>query len=69
MINLKPIDNSQLPKEAFVQEKEIVDLCDDCIYCKKRNVQNCPIQQQLHINDVMNETVSFIKKCKKYTKI
>lgn len=45
---------------------EVENLCESCIYWKKRNTSNCQIQQTLHTNDMFNETLSIIIKCKKY---
>ncbi len=48
-------------------KEEIINLCETCIYWKKRNTFNCRIQQRLHSNDIINETISIIIKCKKYS--
>jgi hypothetical protein len=42
------------------------NLCETCIFFKPRNVSNCQIQQILHTNDITNQTISIIVKCKKY---
>jgi hypothetical protein len=42
------------------------DVCESCIHCKKRNIENCQIQQKLHTNDIVNKTTSIIIKCEKY---
>ena len=47
---------------------EIVNLCETCKLFKPRNTINCNIQQKTHTNDIINETLSIIVKCKKYEK-
>jgi hypothetical protein len=42
------------------------NLCETCKLFKPRNVSNCQIQQNLHVTDITNQTVSIIIKCKKY---
>jgi len=44
------------------------NLCETCVHWKKRNTNNCRIQQVLHTNDITNETLSIIIKCKHYGK-
>lgn len=47
---------------------EIVNLCETCVYFKKRDTTNCPIQQNLHTSDIISQTTSIIIKCRIFKK-
>ncbi len=46
--------------------EKTVNLCESCKKWKPRNTSNCLIQQNVHTQDIINETTTIIIKCKSY---